>query len=83
MTSSDGVFLPQAETQRSEVTPEELRTLATVGNPKLRTFILETSKEVRWQQLYKNTYFDVPGPDVPGPYYLVTRGTRIGVLAAW
>ncbi|KAI6113500.1 hypothetical protein EV401DRAFT_1983037 [Pisolithus croceorrhizus] len=67
-----------------EVVPETLRPFAVVGNPELRTFVLETAKgEKRWQQVYKGVYFDVPGPDANGPFYLVTKGTRIGILAEW
>ncbi|KAI5993045.1 hypothetical protein EDD15DRAFT_2367858 [Pisolithus albus] len=69
---------------RVEVDSEILKSLPQVGVARLRTFILETAKgEKRWQQRYRGTYFDVPGPDVVGPYYLVTKGTRIGVLATW
>ncbi|KAI6004157.1 hypothetical protein EDD15DRAFT_2192063 [Pisolithus albus] len=67
-----------------EVVPETLRSLGVVGNPKLQTFVLETPKgEKRWQQFYKGVYFDVPGPEKNGPFYLVTKGTQIGVLAEW
>ncbi|KIK14948.1 hypothetical protein PISMIDRAFT_116077, partial [Pisolithus microcarpus 441] len=33
--------------------------------------------------LYRGIYFDIPGPEKNGPFYLVTKGTRIGVLAEW
>lgn len=69
---------------RFEVLPESLKSLPAVGLPKLRAFILHTPRgEDRWQQRHKGLYFDVPSPDVAGPYYLVTKGTRIGVLATW
>ncbi|KAI6108657.1 hypothetical protein EV401DRAFT_2076766 [Pisolithus croceorrhizus] len=69
---------------RVEVDSEILKSLPQVGHAKLRTFILKTAKgEKCWQQHHKGTYFDVPGPDVVGPYYLVTKGTRIGILATW
>ncbi|KAI6041794.1 hypothetical protein EDC04DRAFT_2978598 [Pisolithus marmoratus] len=65
---------------RFEVVPETLQSLGVIGNPKLQTFILEMVKgENCWQQLYKGIYFDVPGPDVAGPLYLVTKGTQIGI----
>ncbi|KAI6117422.1 hypothetical protein EV401DRAFT_1969192 [Pisolithus croceorrhizus] len=38
---------------------------------------------VHWQQVYKGIYFDVPGPDTNGPFYLVTKGTCISILAEW
>ncbi|KAI6113853.1 hypothetical protein EV401DRAFT_2198603 [Pisolithus croceorrhizus] len=69
---------------RFEVLPESLKSLPVVGLPKLRAFILHTPRgEDHWQQRHKGLYFDVPSPDVAGPYYLVTKGTRIGVLATW
>ncbi|KAI5989986.1 hypothetical protein EDD15DRAFT_2370316 [Pisolithus albus] len=69
---------------RFELVPESLKSLSSVGHPRLRTFILETAKgEKRWQQRHRGTYFDVPGPDVAGPYYLVTKGARIGILSTW
>jgi len=81
-TSADGNTL--SHEVRHQVFPEALKTLPVVGNPKLPTFTLQTPKgEKRWQQLYRGVYFDVPGPNVNGPYYLVTRGSRIGVLATW
>ncbi|KAI6000030.1 hypothetical protein EDD15DRAFT_2193506 [Pisolithus albus] len=50
----------------------------------LRTFILEMAKgEKRWQQRHRGTYFDVPGPDVARPYYLVTKGAWISILSTW
>ncbi|KAI6034789.1 hypothetical protein EDC04DRAFT_2897789 [Pisolithus marmoratus] len=50
---------------RFEVVCEMLRSLPVIGNPKLRTFTLETARgEKCWQQLYKGIYFDVPGPGI-------------------
>ncbi|KAI5994722.1 hypothetical protein EDD15DRAFT_2366234 [Pisolithus albus] len=69
---------------RFEIVPESLKSLPPIGRTGLPVFIIETAKgERRWQQCHKGTYFDVPGPDVGGPYYLVTKGARIGVLATW
>ncbi|KAI6017040.1 hypothetical protein EDC04DRAFT_2902828 [Pisolithus marmoratus] len=69
---------------RFEVVCEMLWSLPVIGNPELRTFTLETPQgEKHWQQLYKGIYFDVPGPGIGGSLYLVTKGTRIGILAEW
>ena len=63
---------------------DALQMLPVVGNPKLPMFTLQMPKGGKhWQQLYRGVYFDVPGPHVNGPYYLVTRGSQIGVLATW
>lgn len=39
--------------------------------------------ETRGQQLYRGFVFDVPRDAVPGPFYLVTRGLRVGVFETW
>ncbi|KAL4074888.1 hypothetical protein V8B97DRAFT_2005117 [Scleroderma yunnanense] len=66
-----------------EVSPDILHTISTVGHFQLPTFTLKMKREKQWQQQYKSLYFYVPGPDVNGPYYLVTRGHQIGVLVTW
>ncbi|KIK14389.1 hypothetical protein PISMIDRAFT_117115, partial [Pisolithus microcarpus 441] len=48
------------------------------------TFILEMAKgEKHWQQHHRGTYFNVPGPDIARPYYLVMKGAQISMLSTW
>ncbi|KAI6094699.1 hypothetical protein EV401DRAFT_1896269, partial [Pisolithus croceorrhizus] len=65
-----------------ELVPESLELLSLVGCPRLPTFILEMARgEKCWQQHRKGVYSSVPGPGVAGPYYLVIKGTWIGILS--
>jgi len=68
---------------RHEVSLDILWAISAVGLFKLPTFTLQSKGEKQWQQLYKGFCFDVPGPDVSGPYYLVMKGYQVGVLTIW
>lgn len=69
---------------RFEVVRGSIKSVPVVGHPMLRTFVLETARgKTRWQQRHEGVYFDVPSPDARSPYYLVTKGARIGVLCTW
>ncbi|KIK25370.1 hypothetical protein PISMIDRAFT_9598 [Pisolithus microcarpus 441] len=39
--------------------------------------------EMQWQQCHRGIYFDIPSPDTPSPYYLVTKGAQISILSTW
>ncbi|KIJ10013.1 hypothetical protein PAXINDRAFT_16918 [Paxillus involutus ATCC 200175] len=55
-----------------------------VGFPGLHTHTLTLPNgEVRWQHIFGDFIFDIPDPQAVGPFYLVMRGTRIGVLSTW
>ncbi|KIJ09684.1 hypothetical protein PAXINDRAFT_17233 [Paxillus involutus ATCC 200175] len=55
-----------------------------VGFPGLRTHTITLPNgKVHWQHIFGDFVFDIPDPQAVGPFYLVTRGTRIGVLSTW
>jgi hypothetical protein len=39
--------------------------------------------EEHLQQHYKGFTFDIPHPDARGPFYIVTRGRRVGIFNTW
>ncbi|KAG1730259.1 uncharacterized protein EDB91DRAFT_1085513 [Suillus paluster] len=41
------------------------------------------NSETRGQQQYRDFSFDVPRAGALGPFYLVTRGRRVGVFETW
>ena len=36
-----------------------------------------------YQEMFKDFVFDVPAPDSPGPFYLVTQGKHVGIFSGW
>ena len=49
--------------------------------PALPISTVEAAGETLLQKTYKGFSFDIPKPDAPGPFYLVTKGLRVGVFS--
>ncbi|KIK78089.1 hypothetical protein PAXRUDRAFT_164947 [Paxillus rubicundulus Ve08.2h10] len=49
----------------------------------LQVTTVNVGGELRFQQTYHGFSFDVPRAGALGPFYLVTRGQRVGVFATW
>ncbi|KAG2112874.1 hypothetical protein DEU56DRAFT_919746 [Suillus clintonianus] len=54
-----------------------------VGFPHLPMTAVIVNGETRGQQQYRDFSFDVPRAGALGPFYLVTRGRRVGVFETW
>ncbi|KAG2029071.1 hypothetical protein BDR03DRAFT_988004 [Suillus americanus] len=51
--------------------------------PDLPTSRVMVNGEEHLQQHYKGFTFDIPHPDARGPFYIVTRGRRVGIFNTW
>ncbi|KAH7909086.1 hypothetical protein BJ138DRAFT_1102954, partial [Hygrophoropsis aurantiaca] len=36
-----------------------------------------------WRHSYRGFLYEVPRPDAVGPFYCVTKGTRVGIFSGW
>ncbi|KAN0080293.1 hypothetical protein V8E55_009859 [Tylopilus felleus] len=51
--------------------------------PDLPVATVEVDGQTIYQKTYKNTDFEVPKEDSRGPFYVITKGYRIGIINNW
>ena len=68
-------------TQAPIVVPQGLTTATTLQHLPVHTII--AGEETRFQHAYRGISFDIPHGGLTGPFYLVTRGLRVGVFSTW
>ena len=51
--------------------------------PDLPVATVEVDGQTIYQKTYKNTDFEVPKEDSRGPFYIITKGYRIGIINDW
>lgn len=52
-------------------------------HPTLPVSSLTVGSELRCQQIYRGFSFDIPRASSVGPFYVVTRGKRVGAFSTW
>ncbi|KAF8447287.1 hypothetical protein L210DRAFT_3641242 [Boletus edulis BED1] len=71
------------------VSPDSTVTMPVVTAPPVPTLLDSpvTTVKVNGQTIYRKTYkgtdFDVPKEDSEGPFYVITKGYRIGIIDNW
>lgn len=66
-----------------QIHPSPIALSGFYGFPHLLLTGVVVNGETRGQQHYRDFTFDVPRAEVIGPFYLVTRGRRVGVFETW
>ncbi|KAN0082689.1 hypothetical protein V8E55_008484 [Tylopilus felleus] len=78
-----GAESPAEDRNVNAITNRNLATLAVFKELPVTHVIVDG--QVHYQKKYLSTTFDVPKPDAnigPGPFYLITRGCRVGIFSS-